>query len=164
RGRLRPPAGIGILHGRHHRRSRGQGREACRRGRLAMPDPFKFELVSPEQLLVSDEVEQVLVPGAEGDMTVLAYHAPVLTTLRPGLLDIDFPGGRSQRVCIRGGFAEVNPAGLTVLAQPAIDLDELKAEQVAQAIKDAEEDVADLIDDARDRAQTKLEHLPQVQE
>jgi len=128
-----------------------------------MPDPFKFELVSPERLLVSDEVEQVLVPGAEGDMTVLAYHAPVLTTLRPGLLDIGFPGGRSQRFFIRGGFAEVNPAGLTVLAETAIDLDELKAEQLAQAIKDAEEDVADLTDDARDRAQTKLEHLRQVQ-
>ena len=128
-----------------------------------MPDPFKFELVSPERLLVSDEVEQVLVPGAEGDMTVLAYHAPVLTTLRPGLLDIGFPGGKSQRFFIRGGFAEVNPAGLTVLAETAIDLDELKAEQLVQAIKDAEEDVADLTDDARDRAQTKLEHLSQVQ-
>ena len=128
-----------------------------------MPDPFKFELVSPERLLVSDEVEQVLVPGAEGDMTVLAHHAPVLTTLRPGLLDIGFPGGRSQRFFIRGGFAEVNPAGLTVLAETAIDLDELKAEQLVQAIKDAEEDVADLTDDARDRAQTKLEHLRQVQ-
>ena len=128
-----------------------------------MPDPFKFELVSPEQLLVSGEVEEVLVPGAEGDMTVLAMHAPVLTTLRPGLLDIGFPGGKSQRFFIRGGFAEVNPEGLTVLAETAIDLDELKAEQLAQAIKDAEEDVADLKDDAHDCAQTKLEHLRQVQ-
>lgn len=128
-----------------------------------MPDPFKFELVSPERLLVSGEVEQVLVPGAEGDMTVLAKHAPVLTTLRPGLLDIGFPGGKNQRFFIRGGFAEVNPDGLTVLAETAIDLDELKAEQLAQAIKDAEEDIADLENDARDRAQTKLEHLRQVQ-
>ncbi len=128
-----------------------------------MPDPFKFELVSPERLLVSGDVEQVLVPGAEGDMTVLAHHAPVLTTLRPGLLDIGFPGGRNQRFFIRGGFAEVNPEGLTVLAETAIDLDELKAEQLAQAIQDAEEDVADLSDDAKDRAQTKLDHLRQVQ-
>lgn len=128
-----------------------------------MPDPFKFELVSPERLLVSSEVEQVLVPGAEGDMTVLAYHAPVLTTLRPGLLDIGFPGGKSQRFFIRGGFAEVNPAGLTVLAETAIDLDELKADDLAQAIKDTEEDVADLTDEAKDRAQTKLEHLRQVE-
>ena len=128
-----------------------------------MPDQFKFELVSPEKLLVSSEVEQVLVPGAEGDMTVLANHAPVLTTLRPGLLDIGFPGGKDQRFFIRGGFAEVNPAGLTVLAETAIDLDELKADDLAQAIKDTEEDVADLTDEAKDRAQTKLEHLRQVE-
>ncbi len=127
-----------------------------------MPDPFKFELVSPERLLVSADVEQVLVPGAEGDMTVLAYHAPVLSTLRPGLLEIGFPGGKSQHFFIRGGFAEINPAGLTVLAETAIDLDELKADQLAQAIQDAEEDVADSADDARDRAQTKLDHLRQV--
>jgi F-type H+-transporting ATPase subunit epsilon len=127
-----------------------------------MPDAFKFELVSPERLVVSGDVEQVLVPGAEGDMTVLAKHAPVLTTLRPGLLEIGFPGGKSQRFFIRGGFAEVNPAGLIVLAETAIDLDELKAEQLAQAIQDAEEDVADLADEAKDRAQTKLDHLRQV--
>ncbi len=128
-----------------------------------MPDPFKFELVSPEKLLVSGDVEQVLVPGAEGDMTVLAKHAPVLTTLRPGLLEIGFPGGNDQRFFIRGGFAEVNPAGLTVLAETAIDLNELKPDDLAQAIKDTEEDVADLENDAKDRAQTKLEHLRQVQ-
>ncbi len=127
-----------------------------------MPDPFQFELVSPERLLVSSEVEQVLVPGAEGDMTVLAKYAPVLTTLRPALLDIGFPGGKSQRYFIRGGFAEVNPEGLTVLAETAIDLDELQPEQLAQAIKDAEEDVVDLTDDAKDRASTRLEHLRQV--
>ena len=128
-----------------------------------MPDAFTFELVSPEKLLISGEVEQVLVPGAEGDMTVLARHAPVLTTLRPGLLDIGLPGEKSQRFFIRGGFAEVNPAGLTVLAETAVDLDELKADDLAQAIKNAEEDVADLENDAKDRAQTKLEHLRQVQ-
>jgi F-type H+-transporting ATPase subunit epsilon len=128
-----------------------------------MADAFRFELVSPERLLVSDDVEQVLMPGAEGDMTVFSRHAPVLTTLRPGLLDIGFPGGNHQRFFIRGGFAEINPAGLTVLAEMAIELDELKAEQLAQAIKDAEQDVADLTNGARDRAQTKLDHLRQVQ-
>lgn len=128
-----------------------------------MADPFKFELVSPERLLLSGDVEHVLVPGAEGDMTVLAKHAPVLTTLRPGLLDIRLPDGKSQRFFIRGGFAEVNPGGLTVLAETAIDLDELEADQLAQAIQDAEEDVADLSGEAKDRATTKLEHLRQVQ-
>ena len=129
-----------------------------------MPDAFKFELVSPERLLVSDDVQQVLVPGAEGDMTVLAYHAPVLTTLRPGLLDIGFPGGEHRRFFIRGGFAEIGPAGLTVLAETAIDLVELDAGQLAQAVTEAEEDVADAGDDMlRDRAQTRLDHLRQVQ-
>jgi F-type H+-transporting ATPase subunit epsilon len=130
-----------------------------------MPDPFKFELVSPERLLVSAQVEQVVVPGSEGEMTVLAHHAPVLTTLRPGLLAIGFPGGgEHQRYFVRGGFAEISPAGLTVLAETAIDLVELDAAQLAQAVKDAEEDVADATDNAvRDRAQTKLDHLRQVQ-
>ena len=130
-----------------------------------MPDAFKFELVSPERLLVSGNVEQVIVPGSEGEMTVLAHHAPLLTTLRPGLLDIGFPGGgEHQRYFVRGGFAEVSPAGLTVLAETAIDLVELDAAQLAQAVKDAEEDVADATDDAmRDRAQTKLDQLRQVQ-
>jgi F-type H+-transporting ATPase subunit epsilon len=129
-----------------------------------MPDAFKFELVSPERLLLSGEVEQVLVPGAEGDMTVLAHHAPLLTTLRPGLLDIGLPGGEHQRYFIRGGFAEVGPSGLTVLAETAIDLVELDAGRLAQAVKDAEEDVADAAEGAvRDRAETKLDHLRQVQ-
>jgi F-type H+-transporting ATPase subunit epsilon len=130
-----------------------------------MPDAFKFELVSPERLLVSGQVEQVLVPGSEGDMTVLAYHAPLLTTLRPGVLDIGFPGGgEHQRYFIRGGFAEVGASGLTVLAETAIDLRELDASQLAQAVKDAEEDVADAKSDSvRDRAQTKLDQLRQVQ-
>jgi F-type H+-transporting ATPase subunit epsilon len=129
-----------------------------------MPDAFKFELVSPERLLVSDDVEQVLVPGSEGDMTVLANHAPLLSTLRPGLLDIGLPGGEPKRYFIRGGFVEVGPSGLTVLAETAIDLVELDAGQLAQAVKDAEEDVADATEDqVRDRAQTKLDHLRQVQ-
>jgi F-type H+-transporting ATPase subunit epsilon len=109
-------------------------------------------------------VSQVLIPGSEGDMTILAHHAPLLSTLRPGLLDIMLPGGDHKRYFIRGGFAEVGPAGLTVLAETAIDLIDLDADQLAQAVKDAEEDVADATEDAvRDRAQTKLDHLRQVQ-
>ncbi len=129
-----------------------------------MSDAFKFELVSPERLLISGEVEQVLVPGSEGDMTVLAFHAPLLSTLRPGLLDIGLPGGEHQRFFVRGGFAEVGPSGLTVLAETAIDLLELDAGKLAQLVKDAEEDVADAAEDAaRDRAKTKLDQLRQVE-
>jgi F-type H+-transporting ATPase subunit epsilon len=129
-----------------------------------MADAFKFELVSPERLLVSGEVTQVLIPGSEGDMTILAHHAPILSTLRPGLLDIALPDGEHRRFFIRGGFAEVGPAGLTVLAETAVDLVDLDADQLAQAVNDAEEDVADASEGAvRDRAQTKLDHLRQVQ-
>jgi F-type H+-transporting ATPase subunit epsilon len=106
----------------------------------------------------------VLVPGSEGDMTVLARHAPLLTTLRPGVLDIGMPGGEHRRYFIRGGFAEVGPSGLTVLAETAVDLVDLDADQIAQAVRDAEEDVADATEPAiRDRAQTKLDQLRQVQ-
>jgi F-type H+-transporting ATPase subunit epsilon len=129
-----------------------------------MADTFKFELVSPERLLVSTEVEQVLVPGTEGDFTMLAHHAPLLTSLRPGLLEIGFGGADRRRYFVRGGFAEVGPSGLTVLAETAIDLVELDKSVLDQAVKDAEEDVADAKQDAaRDRAKTQLEHLRQVQ-
>jgi F-type H+-transporting ATPase subunit epsilon len=129
-----------------------------------MADTFKFELVSPERLLVSAEVEQVLVPGSEGDFTMLAHHAPLLTSLRPGLLEIGFASADRRRYFVRGGFAEVGPAGLTVLAETAIDLVELDKSVLDQAVKDAEEDVADAKEDAaRDRARTKLDHLRQVQ-
>lgn len=128
-----------------------------------MAETFKFELVSPERLLLSEEVEQVLVPGAEGDFTMLARHAPLLTSLRPGLLEIG-SGTERRRYFVRGGFAEVSPEGLAVLAETAIDLEELDKAVLDQAVKDAEEDVADAADDAtRDRARTKLDHLRQVQ-
>lgn len=128
-----------------------------------MAETFKFELVSPERLLLSAEVEQVMVPGAEGDFTVLPRHAPLLTALRPGLLEIG-AGNDRKRYFVRGGFAEVSPSGLVVLAETAIDLVELDRSVLDAAIKDAEEDVADAKDDGiRDRARTKLDHLRQVQ-
>jgi F-type H+-transporting ATPase subunit epsilon len=129
-----------------------------------MADTFKFELVSPERLLVSADVEQVLVPGSEGEFTMRPHHAPLLTGLKPGLLEISFGGAERRRYFVRGGFAEVGPAGLTVLAETAIDLVELDSAVLHQAIKDVEEDVVDAKDDdARDRANTKLDHLRQVQ-
>jgi len=129
-----------------------------------MADTFKFELVSPERLLVSGVVEQVLVPGSEGDFTMLAHHAPLLTSLRPGLLEIVSGAAERRRYFVRGGFAEVGPQGLTVLAETAIDLVELEAETLNQAIKDAEEDIADAKEETvRDRAKTQLDHLRQVQ-
>jgi F-type H+-transporting ATPase subunit epsilon len=130
-----------------------------------MADTFTFELVSPEKLLISEAVESVLVPGAEGDFQVLANHAPVLSTLRPGLLDVVLPGGKERRIYVRGGFAEAGPDSLTVLAQTAIDSADLNKAALAQEIKDAEEDVTDAKDDAaRDKAQGNLDRLKLVRD
>ncbi|MFD0985893.1 F0F1 ATP synthase subunit epsilon [Methyloligella solikamskensis] len=128
-----------------------------------MAEAFNFELVSPERLLVSEDVESVLVPGAEGDMTVLANHAPLITTLKPGLLDVVYAGGREARYFVKGGFAEANPTGLTVLAETAINRDDLDAEKLNQAIQDAEEDVNDAEDPIKkDKLQLRLDYLRQV--
>lgn len=129
-----------------------------------MADLFKFELVSPEELLLSQDVRQVLVPGTDGNFTVLPGHAPVLSTLRPGVLDVLDEAGREERIYVRGGIAEVNPKGLTVLAENAVPLAELSPEMLAQQIRNAEEDVADAADDEkRRRAQEALDHLRDLQ-
>lgn len=129
-----------------------------------MADLLKFELVSPERLLLSEEVRQVTIPGTEGDFTVLIGHAPVLSTMRPGVVEVVDGGGSSNRIFVRGGFAEVSPTGLTVLAEEAIPLADLSAEALAQQVKNAEEDVADATsDEVRRRAQESLDHLRQLQ-
>lgn len=125
---------------------------------------FKFELVSPEKLLLSEDVEQVVVPGTEGDFGVLAGHAPLLSTLRPGIITVMKPDGSRQRIFVQSGFAEVDPTHLTILAQQAFDVAELKADKIAAQIKDAEEDLADAKDDAhRTRAQGMLDSLRNLQ-
>jgi F-type H+-transporting ATPase subunit epsilon len=129
-----------------------------------MAELFKFELVSPEDLLLSQDVRQVLVPGTEGNFTVLPGHAPVLSTMRPGVLDVVDEQGREERIYVRGGVAEVNPKGLTVLAEEAVPLAELSPEMLAQQIRNAEEDVADATEDEkRRRAQEALDHLRDLQ-
>ncbi len=130
-----------------------------------MAELLKFELVSPEKLLMSAEVETVVIPGSEGDFGVFVNHAPVLSTMRPGIIDITEADGKKQRVFVRGGFAEVNPQGLTVLAEQAINMDDLDSAAIAQEIKNAEEDVTDAkSDDKRQKAQETLDHLKQLQE
>lgn len=128
-----------------------------------MAELLKFELVSPERLLSSGEVRQVVVPGTEGEFTVLANHAPVLATMKPGVVTVTDPNGSEERIFVRGGFAEVNPAGLTVLAEEAIAVKDLSAERLAQQIRNAEEDVADATDPEKKRkAQETLDHLNEL--
>jgi F-type H+-transporting ATPase subunit epsilon len=124
--------------------------------------PFNFELVAPERVLYSGQVSQVIVPGAEGEMTVLAGHSPVMTTLRPGIVTVSEEKG-AKRLFVRGGFADVTPDGLTILAEQAIPVEELNADRIAQEMKNAEEDLADAkTDEARRVAMTKLGQLKDV--
>jgi F-type H+-transporting ATPase subunit epsilon len=121
---------------------------------------FHFELVSPERLMFSGEVTQVDVPGEDGDFGVLAGHAPLVATIRPGVLTIHSEQVAPMMIVVRGGFAEVGPNGVTVLAQEVSPVDELDPAAIDQAIKDAEEDIADAKDDvARNKAMVRLDHL-----
>lgn len=122
-----------------------------------------FEFVSPERVLFSGDVDQVDLPGSEGDMGILPGHAPVVTTLRPGIVTI-VRGGQREPVVVIGGFAEVSPAGLTVLADQAVARADFDIGQLATEIKNAEEDVADTADDAeRDRLARHLDQLKALQ-
>ncbi|MFS8036454.1 F0F1 ATP synthase subunit epsilon [Xanthobacter sp. AM11] len=123
-----------------------------------------FELVSPERLVFSGAVTEVIVPGAEGEFGVLAGHAPFIGMLKAGILTIKADGA-PRRFFVRGGFAEVNPAGLTILAEEAKPVEELDLGAIEQQIRDAKEDVADArSDDARQRAARHLGDLQQVYE
>jgi F-type H+-transporting ATPase subunit epsilon len=125
-----------------------------------MADKISFDLVSPERLLLSDAADMVTIPATEGYMGVMAGHAPVVTTLRPGMIDV-LKDGVDSRYFIRGGFAEVSAAKVTVLADEAIPFAELDLQILDQRIKDAGDDliaaatdaekarVAELLDDLR---------------
>ena len=129
-----------------------------------MADPFTFELVSPERLVFSAQVAEVVVPGVEGFFGVLKDHAPFVTTLAPGVLVATTDTGQEKRVLVRGGFAEVNASGLTVLAEDAIPVEELDAEALASRIQDTEEDLADAkTDEARREAEMQLIRLRDLQ-
>lgn len=122
-----------------------------------------FEFVSPERVLFSGDVDQVDLPGAEGDMGILPLHAPIVTALRPGVVTI-FNQGRREEVVVVGGFAEMSPAGLTILADRAVAREDFDTAELAADIKDTEEDVADAKDDAeRDKLTRHLEQLRSLQ-
>ena len=115
-----------------------------------MAATFNFELLTPERLLLSAAAEQVVVPGSEGDFAVLAGHAPVISTLRPGVLEITLPQGR-QRIFVKKGVAEADPERLTVLAQTAVAVEDLHAARLATEMRAAEAELADAKDDQSKR-------------
>jgi F-type H+-transporting ATPase subunit epsilon len=109
-----------------------------------MAEKTSFDLVSPERVLLSQEVEMVVVPGGDGNFGVLKGHAPLLSTVRPGVIDVyETRPTRSQRIFVAGGFAEVNADRCVILAEGAIALDEIDRPGLDQQIKDLEEDLAD---------------------
>lgn len=123
---------------------------------------FHFELVSPESLVFSGEVDQVDVPGSEGDFGVLAGHAPLVAMLRPGILTVHV-NGAAQRIVIFGGFAEASPAGLTILADAAKSVEEIDRAVIAAQIKEIEERTAKMEPgSALDKEIWRLDHFRAV--
>lgn len=112
---------------------------------------------------MSADVDQVDIPGAEGWIGVLPNHSPFMTTLAPGVVSVK-SGGEVTRIFVRGGFAEITPAGLTVLAEEAVNAKDLDAAAIAKRVKNAEEDLADAAtDEKRQAAQQELDRLKEVQ-
>ena len=124
---------------------------------------FQFNLVSPEKLLFTGEVNQVDVPGSEGDFGVLAGHAPFVTTLRPGILTMYRDGG-NLRVAVSGGFAEVSDAGLTVLADVAVPVEDVNRDAFAGFVKEAEDAAAKAPEGSqRDKLNLRAAQLRELQ-
>jgi F-type H+-transporting ATPase subunit epsilon len=123
---------------------------------------FHFELVSPEKLLFSGDVEQVDVPGAEGDFGVLAGHAPMVTTLRPGILTVHGAGGE-QKIVVLGGFAEVSTNGLTVLADVAESIEDIDRGMITTRIGELEQRIEKMEPGSElDKLITRLDHFKMV--
>ena len=123
---------------------------------------FHFDLVSPEKMAFSGEVDQVDVPGVEGDFGVLAGHAPVVAAVRPGILTI-ISGGSKQKIIVLGGLAEVSEKGLTVLADVATSLDELDRAEFAETISEMETKLAEKEGSELDHAIERLDQFKSIQ-
>jgi F-type H+-transporting ATPase subunit epsilon len=123
---------------------------------------FHFELVSPQKLLFSGDVQQVDIPGAEGEFGVLSSHAPMVTTLRPGILTVHAAGG-AQKIVVLGGFAEVSADGLTVLADVAEAVEDFDRATIAARISELESRIAKLEPGSElDKLITQLDHFRDV--
>jgi F-type H+-transporting ATPase subunit epsilon len=125
-----------------------------------MADTFKFQLITPDRMLLSEDAAQVLVPGTEGEFTVLPGHAPVISALRPGVVDAALADARKVRVFVKGGLVEIDADRLTVLAERAIPVEAMDAATVAAELQTAETELAEAGDDAaRLAAATAVERL-----
>lgn len=128
-----------------------------------MVDKLALELVSPERLLVSAEADMVVVPGGEGDFGVLAGHAPVISSVRPGVVEMHDEGGETERIFVTGGFAEVTAEGLTMLAEDAVPVAEMDREDLERRLRNAREDFEDAeTDEATHKAQAMIALLTEM--
>ena len=124
---------------------------------------FHFELVAPERVLFSGEVDAVMLPGTEGEMTVLPGHAPVMTSLKTGFIVVTDRQNHGTRVLVRGGFAEINPETVIVLAERALDATELTPESIDQEILQVEMQRDSTHDDAvKDAANATIVQLQEA--
>ena len=129
-----------------------------------MAQSFKFELVSPERLLVSEEVESVVLPGSEGEMTVLAQHAPVMSTVKPGVVTVKPASGAEQRYVVFGGFVDILPESCTLLAESAVAVADVKRDDIARRIEAARAEAAEARDDhSRTKAEQYLAQLASLE-
>lgn len=125
-----------------------------------MAGTLKFELVTPERMALSEDAAQVVMPGVEGEFTVLPGHAPVISALRPGVIEVSLPDSSKTRIFVKGGFAEIDGDHLTVLAERAIDVAAMDAATIAAELQTAEADLAAATDDAaRLSASSAVEQL-----
>jgi F-type H+-transporting ATPase subunit epsilon len=129
-----------------------------------MADTFKFELVTPERMLMSQDAARVVIPGMEGRFTVLPGHAPVISALRPGVIELSLADGQTARIFAKGGFAEVDAAHVTVLAERAWDVEHLDQTVIASELVTAEAELAAATSDtARLAAVSAVEQLKALQ-
>jgi F-type H+-transporting ATPase subunit epsilon len=129
-----------------------------------MAGTFKFELVTPERMLLSEDAAQVVVPGMEGEFTVLVGHAPVVSALLPGVVDATLSDSRKVRVFVKGGFAEVDSERLIVLAERALDLETADAVGIAAELEAAQAELAAAATDtAKLAANAAVERLRALQ-
>ena len=129
-----------------------------------MAGTFKFELVTPERMALSEDATEVVVPGSEGEFTVLPGHSPVVSSLRPGVLNATLANARKVRLFVKGGLAECDATHLTILAERAMDVEALKGAELASEIALAERELsAATDDDARFAASNAIAQLKALQ-
>ncbi|GHF20359.1 ATP synthase epsilon chain [Kordiimonas sediminis] len=131
-----------------------------------MSDTLHYEIVSPERLLKDAEAAMIVVPGTDGDFGVLPNHAPMMSTIRPGVVEIyETDGSEADRLFLKGGLAQVGPNGLTILAEETLSLDDVDTDDLAKTIQNTIEDIEDAKDDVeRARFEKELAWMSALQE